>query len=90
LAEPAEQVGIEAHGYDLFGDRHDEFCVLPEGFVGGMGVGVGEDAAANISWSLAAQSIPVCAGRALGERSLRSRCFASSATSRAVPTATPR
>jgi hypothetical protein len=90
LAEPAEKVGIEAHSYDFFGDRHDYFCVLPKGVVGGVGVGVGEDVAANISWSLAAQPIPVRAGRALGERSLRSRCFASSAVSRAVPTATPR
>jgi hypothetical protein len=86
LAEPAEQVGVEAHCHDLFGDRHDEFCVLPEGFIGGVDAGVGEDAAADIGWRLAAQPFPVCAGCAPG-RTVRFRGFANSGGARAARSA---
>jgi hypothetical protein len=50
LAEPAEQVGVEADGDDFFGDRYDELGVFPEGFVSGVGAGVGEDSAADFGW----------------------------------------
>ena len=40
LAEPAEQVGVEAHGHDFFWRRHDDFGGLPEFCVCGVGIGV--------------------------------------------------
>jgi hypothetical protein len=90
LAEPAEQVGVEADGYDFFGNRHDHLGVFPEGFVGGVGVGVGENSAAYFGWGHTAQPLPVRGGRALVKGPVRLRCFASSGVSRAVRSATPR
>jgi hypothetical protein len=43
LAEPAEQVGVQAHSHDFFWRRHDDFGAPPEFWVGGAGVGVGCD-----------------------------------------------
>jgi hypothetical protein len=40
LAEPAEQVGVQAHGHDFFWRRDDDFGALPEICIGGMDVGV--------------------------------------------------
>jgi hypothetical protein len=59
LAEPAEQVGVEAHGYDFFGHGHDDLGVFPEGFVGGVGVGIGENSTAYVGRCHAAQLVPV-------------------------------
>jgi hypothetical protein len=41
LAEPAEQVGVQAHGRDFFWRRHDDLGALPEFCVGGAGEGGG-------------------------------------------------
>jgi len=71
LAEPAEQVGVEADGDDFFGDRHDHLGVFPEPFVGGVGVGVGEDSAAYFGWGHAAEPRPIRAALALERRSVR-------------------
>jgi hypothetical protein len=43
LAEPAEQVDIEADGDDFLGSGQDDFSGFPESVVGGMGVGIGEN-----------------------------------------------
>src|ERR1022692_2674722 len=59
LAIPAEQVGVEAHGHDFFGDRHDNLGVFPEGFVGGAGVGIGKNSAAYLGQRHAAPPVPV-------------------------------
>lgn len=90
LAEPAEQVGIEAHGHDFFWGGHDDLGVLPEGSIGRAGVGVGEDGAAYLGRSLAAQAVPVGAGRAFAGRSVIFRPFANSGGVRAARSATPR
>jgi hypothetical protein len=47
LAEPAEEVGVEADGDDFLGRGQNDLGIFPEGVVGGVGVGVGKDAAAN-------------------------------------------
>jgi hypothetical protein len=90
LAEPAEQVGVEAHGHDCFGHGHDNLCVFPEGCVGGVGVGVGKNSAAYFGRREAAQPFPVGAIRAFEKGPVRLRCFANTAVSRAAPSATPR
>ena len=90
LAEPAEQVGVEAHGDDFFGDRHDNLGVFPEGIVGGVGVGIGKNSAAYFGRCHTAQPLPVRAARSLEKGPLRLRCFASTTVSRAAPSATPR
>src|SRR5271170_1781316 len=46
LAEPAEEVGVQAHGHDFFWGGQDEFGGLPECCVAGMGVGVGGEGSA--------------------------------------------
>lgn len=71
LAEPAEQVGVEAHGDDLFGRGQDDPGVFPEGSIGGVGVGVGENAAADVGGGLAAQAVPVGVAHAFVKRSVR-------------------
>jgi hypothetical protein len=58
LAEPAEEVGVEADGDDFFGHGHDDPGVFPEGFVGGVSVGVGENSAAYFGWGGAAEPLP--------------------------------
>ncbi len=88
LAEPAEQVSVEAHGDDFFWHRHDDLCVFPEGVVGGVGVGIGKNSAADFGRRHAAQPRPVRAALALERVRVRLRCFASSAVSRAAPSAT--
>ncbi len=90
LAEPAEQVGVEAHGNDLFGCGQDDLGIFPKGSVGGVGVGVGENAAADGGSGLAAQALPVGAGRAFVKRSIRFRFLASSDGVPAARTAKPR
>jgi hypothetical protein len=90
LAEPAEQVGVEAHGYDFFGRRHDQLCIFPEGFVGGAGVGVGENSTAYLGRRQAAQALPVCGTRGFEKGAVRLRAFANTGVSRAAPSATPR
>src|SRR5207253_945423 len=90
LAEPAEQVGVEAHGYDFFGNRHDNLGVFPEGFIGGVGVGVGKNSAADFGRRHAAQLLPVRAACAPERRPLRLRYFASTTVSRAAPSVTLR
>ncbi len=49
LAEPLQQIGVEAHGHDGFGRRQDDFGVFPEGCVGGVSFRVGVDAFADLS-----------------------------------------
>jgi hypothetical protein len=71
LAEPAEEVSVEADGDDFFGHGHDHPGVFPEGLVGGAGVGVGEEAAAYLGWGQAAETCPVGAGLGLERRSVR-------------------
>jgi len=61
-AEPAEQVGVEAHGDDLFWRGQDEFGGLPELSVGGAGVGVGGEDFVNRLGAHAAQAGPVGGG----------------------------
>jgi hypothetical protein len=90
LAEPAEQVGVEAHGDDLFGRGQDNLGVFPEGGVGAVGIGVGVDGAAGVGGGLAAQAVPVGGGRARAGRSVRFRSFARSGDARAARSATPR
>jgi len=65
LAEPAEQVGVEAHGDDFFGHRHDNLGVFPEGCVGRVGVGVGKNSSAYFGRCHAAQPFPVGDGAVL-------------------------
>jgi len=65
LAEPAEQVGVEADGDYFFGHRHDNLGVFPEGFVGRVSVGIGGDAPAYLGIGHAAQLVPVGGGAAL-------------------------
>src|SRR5258706_11313037 len=89
LAEPAEQVGVEAHGDDFFGHRHDNLGVFPEGFVGGGGVGIGKNSAAYFGRRHTAQPLPVRAARVLGKGLVRLRYFASSGVFRAAPSARP-
>ena len=90
LAEPAEQVGVEAHGDDLFGRGQDDRGIFPEGGIGGVGIGVGEKAAADGGGGLAAQALPVCTARAFLTRSARFRFLASSGGVRAARSARPR
>jgi hypothetical protein len=54
LAEPFEEVGVEAHGHDGFGCGQDDFGVFPEGFVRGVNLRVGGDAFANLGGASAA------------------------------------
>jgi len=86
LAEPAEEVGVEADGDDFFGHRHDDPGVFPEGFVGGVGVGIGGDALAYLGIGQAAQLVPVGGGVG-GSCPFRSRGFASSGGARAARSA---
>jgi hypothetical protein len=96
LAEPAEEVGVEADGDDFFWGGQDYFCGFPEGFVCGMGVRVGEDALADGGWAHAIQAVPVgldfaaARGGAIAIRGLATRGFASSGVFRAAPSATLR
>jgi hypothetical protein len=71
LAEPAEQVGVEAHGHDFFWRGQYDFGVFPEGGGGGAGVGIGAEGAADFCGSLTAQAGPVGGGCGFGERSVR-------------------
>ncbi len=48
LAEPAEQVGVEAHGHDGLGSGHYDVGVLPERGIGRMSIGVRGDAVADL------------------------------------------
>jgi hypothetical protein len=79
LAEPAEEVGVEADSDDFFGHRHDDLGVFPEGFAGGVGVGIGENSAAYFGRGRAAQPGPVGGGAALflprTVRRARRNCF---------------
>jgi hypothetical protein len=62
LAKPTEQVGVEAHGHNFFGNRHHYFCAFPECSVGGVSVGIGRNAFANGSSRSPAKPVPICAG----------------------------
>jgi hypothetical protein len=90
LAEPAEQVGVEADGDDFFGNRHYNLGVFPEGLVGGVGVGVGKNSTAYLGRGHAAELFPVRAVRALANGPVTLGCFANTAVSRAAPSATLR
>jgi hypothetical protein len=96
LAEPAEEIGVEAHGYDFFLRGQDDLCRFPEGFVCGMGVGVCEDALADGGGAHAIQPLPVSLDSAAAGcgpivlRCLAVRGFASSGVFRAAPNATLR
>ena len=92
LAEPAEQVGVEAHGHDGFWRGHYDLGVFPESGVGRVSVGVPLDALAYLGVGRAAQLVPVGSNSAIGffARSLSPRGFANSSASRAARSATPR
>ena len=64
LAEPLQQVGVEAHGHNGFAGRHDDFGVFPEGCVGGARFRVGGNALANAA-SLLLRSLPQLVRREL-------------------------
>jgi hypothetical protein len=59
LAEPFEQVGVEAHGDDGFGGGQDDPGTFPECSVCSVSFGVGEDALANLGRAAAAEFSPV-------------------------------
>src|SRR5712691_4692220 len=62
LAEPAEEVGVEAHGHDGLGGGHYDGGGFPECGVGGVSVGVGGDALADLGVGQASQLVPVGGG----------------------------
>lgn len=59
LPEPAEQVSVQAHGYDLFRRGRDYFGGLPEVVVSRKGVGVCLDALADSGRPHAIEPAPV-------------------------------
>jgi len=92
LAEPAEEVGVEAHGHDGLGGGHYDGGGFPECGVGGVSVGVGGDALADLGVGEAAQLVPVGSGAvfssALFPGALNPRGFAGSRGARAARSAT--
>lgn len=90
LAEPLQQVGVEAHGHDGFGGGQHDLGVFPEGFVGGMSFRVGLDAVANGSIVRSTQLAPVSGGGSASGGAPGLRGFASSGVFRGVPSARPR
>lgn len=71
LAEPAQQVGVQADGHDFLRRGHDDLGGFPEGGIGGVSVRVRIDSFADCVWGQAAQTGPVGAGGAFGLRSFR-------------------
>lgn len=80
--EPLKQVRIHPHGHHRFPAGPYDLGILPEFFIGGMGVGVRRNALAYLSIAHAAQAIPA---RASALSSVRR--FASRSAFRSVPPA---
>lgn len=85
LAEPAQQIGVKAHGHDFLSRWPHYLGVLPKLFVRSAGLGIGLNTFANLGIAHPPQMIPV------GTLSLSDlRGSASRNAFRAVPHATPR
>lgn len=83
LAEPAQQVRIQAHGNDLLGRWPDDFGMFPKLFVGGVRVGISSNALANFRVADTPQPLPVGVSRSLSfRRSASSSAFRALASAR--------
>ena len=85
LSEPGQQVRIQPHRHNCFSGGPHHLGIFPELFIRGAHVGVGRNAAPNLSIAGVAQLVPVRTRAALSFR-----CFASRSVVRAAPSATPR
>lgn len=80
--EPRQQVGVQAHGDELFRFRKNDLGPFPKIFIGRVGIGVALDTRAEVDIAEVAQGLPISVGLA------PLRCFASSGVSHGVPTST--